>query len=128
MKSIPVLNLFKIENKFMIAGLALLHFSSFWLYLALFDFTLKKVCVLVYSRICLLKDQSKKFHVCLTFSNLLLSYLTQVKIYVNTVLIKQHSLSRTLIWPNWFPSRCLNKGAHSNMSSLLTRDAGACPN
>lgn len=37
MKSIPVLSLFKIENKFMIAGLALLQFflvvsSSFWLH------------------------------------------------------------------------------------------------
>lgn len=120
MKSIPVLNRFQIENKFVIAGLALLHFNSFWLYLALFDCTLKKLYIFVYSRICLLKDQSKKFRVCLTFSNLLLSYLTQVKIYVNTVLIKQHSLSHTLIWLNWFPSRCLNKGAHSNMSSLLT--------
>lgn len=95
----------------MISSLALFDFSSFLLYLALFDGTLNKLYILVYSRTCLLKDQSVKFHVCLTFSNLPLSYLTQVKIYVNTVLIKQHSLLLTVIWTNWFPSRCLNKGA-----------------
>lgn len=57
----------------MISGLALLDFNSFWLHLALYDCMLKKLCILVCTRAALLKDQSVKFQVCLTFSNLPLS-------------------------------------------------------